>query len=50
MKVLIDTGPLVSAIDTDDPAHRMASTVLERLRRTGIVPSPVMVEVDHLVR
>jgi predicted nucleic acid-binding protein len=25
MKVLIDTGPLVSTIDEADPAHRMAS-------------------------
>jgi len=49
-KVLIDTGPLVSAVDADDPAHAMASTVLNRLRRGAIVPSPVLVEVDHLVR
>jgi predicted nucleic acid-binding protein len=48
MKVLIDTGPLVSTIDEADPAHRMASTVMRHLRRAAIVPSPVMVEVDHL--
>jgi predicted nucleic acid-binding protein len=50
MKVLIDTGPLVSALDKDDPAHTIASNVLDRLRRSAIVPSPVMVEVDHLAR
>jgi predicted nucleic acid-binding protein len=50
MKVLVDTGPLVSAIDDTDPAHRMASTVVRHLRRAAIVPSPVMVEVDHLAR
>ncbi len=50
MKVLIDAGPLVSAIDDTDPAHRMASTVMRHLRRAAIVPSPVMVEVDHLTR
>jgi uncharacterized protein len=50
MKILIDTGPLVSAIDKADPAHEMASTVLQRLRRTAIVPSPVLIEVDHLAR
>jgi predicted nucleic acid-binding protein len=50
MKILIDTGPLVSAIDEADPAHEMASTALQRLRRTGVVPSPVMIEVDHLAR
>jgi uncharacterized protein len=50
MKIVVDTGPLVSAIDKDDPAHRMASTVMRHLRRAAIVPSPVMVEVDHLAR
>ncbi|HET7054763.1 MAG TPA: PIN domain-containing protein [Solirubrobacterales bacterium] len=50
MKILIDTGPLVSAVDRDDPAHRMASAMLDRLRRSGVVPSTVMVEADHLVR
>lgn len=50
MKILVDTGPLVSAIDGDDPAHEMASTALQRLRRSAIVPSPVIVEVDHLAR
>ncbi len=50
MKVLVDTGPLVSAIDTKDPACDMAVTVLESLRRNAIVPSPVVVEVDHLAR
>lgn len=49
-KVLVDTGPLVSAVDNDDPAHRAAAAALERLRRKAIVPSPVLVEVDHLVR
>lgn len=50
MKILIDTGPLVSAIDEGDPACDMAVTALERLRRNAIVPSPVVVEVDHLTR
>lgn len=50
MKVLVDAGPLVSAVDADDPAHGMASTILRQLRRSAVVPSPVMVEVDHLVR
>lgn len=50
MKILVDAGPLVSAIDEDDPAYEMATAVLGRLRRSAIVPSPVMVEVDHLAR
>lgn len=50
MKILVDTGPLVSAINEDDPAHRMASAIVTHLRRAAIVPAPVMVEVDHLAR
>lgn len=50
MAILIDTGPLVSAIDRRDPAYAMAVTVLGRLGREAVVPSPVVVEVDHLAR
>jgi uncharacterized protein len=50
MKILIDTGPLVSAIDRRDPAQKMAVIALGRLGRHAIVPIPVVVEVDHLVR
>jgi uncharacterized protein len=50
MSVLIDTGPLVSAVDKRDPAMSMAVAALGRLGRSAIVPLPVVVEVDHLVR
>jgi uncharacterized protein len=50
MAILIDTGPLVSAIDRRDPACAMSVAALGRLGRNAIVPSPVVVEVDHLVR
>lgn len=50
MKILVDTGPLLAAIDRRDPANEMASAALQRLRRSAIVPSPVIVEVDHLAR
>lgn len=50
MKILIDTGPLLAALDRRDPAYEMAGAAMEKLRRNAIVPSPVVVEVDHLVR
>jgi uncharacterized protein len=50
MKILVDTGPLLAAVDRKDPAWDMAATALERLRRSAIVPLPVVVEVDHLAR
>jgi hypothetical protein len=50
LKILVDTGPLVSGVDRRDPAHEMAKTSLRRLRRTAVLPSTVLVETDHLIR
>jgi hypothetical protein len=50
LKVLVDTGPLLAALDRRDPAYEMAGAAMKRLRRNAIVPSPVVVEVDHLAR
>lgn len=50
MKILVDTGPLVSAIDRRDPAHEMAKTSMRKLRRRAVLPSTVLVEADHLIR
>ncbi|MGB7587524.1 MAG: PIN domain-containing protein [Solirubrobacterales bacterium] len=50
MKVLVDTGPLLAALDRRDPAYEMAGAAMKKLRRDAIVPSPVVVEVDHLAR
>ncbi len=49
-KILIDTGPLVSALDSRDSAHSIASPLLAGLRRRALVPTPVLAEVDHFVR
>jgi len=50
MKILVDTGPIVSAVDKSDPAHQMAKTSMERLRRRAVIPTTVLVEADHLLR
>jgi predicted nucleic acid-binding protein len=50
MKVLVDTGPLVSAVDRSDPAHEMAKASMKKLRRRAVLPSTVLVEADHLMR
>lgn len=50
MKILVDTAPVVAAIHRNDSAHEMAKTAMRRLRRNAVLPSPVLVEVDHLVR
>lgn len=48
-KILIDTGPLVSALDAGDSAHCIAGPLLARLRRRAVIPIPVLAEVDHFV-
>lgn len=49
MRVLVDSGPLIAAIDQGDSAHRMAAPLMAKLRRRAIVPTPVLVEVDHIL-
>jgi uncharacterized protein len=50
MKILVDTAPIVAAIHQRDPAHRMARDSMARLRRRAVLPSPVLVEADYLIR
>lgn len=50
MKVLVDTTPVVAAIHSGDSAHEMARTAMRKLRRNAVLPSPVLVEADHLIR
>ena len=50
MKILVDTAPVVAAIHRNDSAHEMAKTAMGRLRRSAVLPSPVLVEADHLIR
>lgn len=48
--VVADTGPLVAAADRDESAHRVSAAVVTSLGRDLIVPDPVAVEVDSLLR
>lgn len=50
MKVLVDTTPVVAAIHSGDSAHEMAKAAMRKLRRNAVLPSPVLVEADHLIR
>lgn len=50
MKVLVDTTPVVAAIHSGDSAHEMAKAAMRKLRRDAVLPSPVLVEADHLIR
>ena len=48
--VVADTGPLVSAADRDDRAHELASALVRSAGTDLVVPEPVVVEVDWLLR
>jgi uncharacterized protein len=48
-KVLVDSAPLIAALDRRDAAHALAAPLMARLRRRAVVPTPVLVEVDHLL-
>jgi predicted nucleic acid-binding protein len=49
-KILVDTAPLVAALDARDSAYEIAAPLLAKLRRQAVVPTPVLAEVDHFVR
>lgn len=50
MKVVADTGPLVAAANRRDHAHGLAAALVTQLGRDLLVPDPVLVEVDQLLR
>ncbi len=50
MIVVADTGPLLAAADRRDPAHDLAASLIVALGRDLLVPTPVINEVDHLLR
>ena len=50
MNVVADAGPLVAAANIRDEAHELAARLVTELGRNLIVPDPVIVEVDHLLR
>jgi predicted nucleic acid-binding protein len=41
---------IVAAFDRDDDCHEACTSLLAGLREQRVVPSPVLVEVDHLLR
>jgi uncharacterized protein len=50
VRVVVDTGPLVAAANRRDQAHALAAALVIELGRDLVIPSPVLVEADHLLR
>lgn len=49
MALVIDTGPLLAAMDRSDKHHRACRHLLENATETLVIPAPVLVEVDYFV-
>jgi predicted nucleic acid-binding protein len=41
---------IVAAFDRDDDHHEACTSLLARVQEQRVVPSPVLVEIDHLLR
>lgn len=50
MSLVLDTGVVVAATDADDPDHQACARLLSTTTERRIVPAPVLVEIDHLLR
>lgn len=48
-KILVDSAPLIAALDRRDSAHAVAARLMAGLRRSAVIPTPVLVEVDHVL-
>jgi predicted nucleic acid-binding protein len=44
--LILDTGPIVAALNEQDPDHQRCATLLARAQDL-LIPSPVLVEVDY---
>ena len=47
--IIVDTGPLVAAADSDDKHHAACSHLLLTTREQLVIPAPVVVEVGYLL-
>lgn len=50
MRAVCDTGPLLAATDRNDELHVLAAMLVTELGRELVVPTPVIVEADYLLR
>jgi predicted nucleic acid-binding protein len=48
--LVLDTGVIYAALDEGEPAHEQCRGLLEGSREQLLIPSPVLVELDYLLR
>lgn len=47
MALVVDTGPLLASLDSTDQHHGACAALLRGARERRVLPSPILVEVDH---
>jgi hypothetical protein len=50
MALVLDTGPILAALDADDPAHARCAALLDETDEPLVVVAPTLVEVDYWIR
>lgn len=50
MALVLDTGPILAALDADDPHHRVCAALLGSAREPLVVVAPTLVEIDYWIR
>ena len=49
MALILDTGPLYALLDRNDHQHAQCRELIRSTAEPRIIPSPVLVELDHLI-
>jgi len=47
MALVLDTGPIVAFLDSNDRDHQACKNLLEQSSEDLVIPAPVLVEVDY---
>lgn len=50
MSLVLDTGPIIALLNSDDPDHRRCLDLVSTTQEDLVIPSLVMVEVDYWCR
>lgn len=50
MALVLDTGPVLAALDADDPDHPACADLIRDCREPLVIVSPTLVEIDYWIR
>lgn len=50
MALVLDTGPILAALDADDPHHAACAALLSEAREPLVVVASTLVEIDYWIR